>query len=235
MQSLKNEAKSIRSAIKATVVQLDNWDKDKEVRDKKRAAENARYPNGFQDRLDLARFRAKTSSIKANLAVGSCCEYCESTTHATGECDQDSDEEDIQEEGEQSIAEDPSTGIHRAIVHRLYLQSCDLYVLLYPKVFPGPPRNLPTHEESYAVPPAGPDYLALSVTQAVEDFRVTPGFSPSDIRRQREGCVSIALLYYSKAFPITFDVFCHRVADQLTYFKAELSDHTKFAHAQRFP
>ena len=221
MQSLKNEAKSIRSAIKATVVQLDSWDKDKEERDERRAAENARYPHGFQDRLALARFRARTSSIKANLAVGSSCEYCESTSHSTEECDRVSDEDELEEEIKLSPAEDPSTGIHRAIVHRLYLQTCDLYLLLYPKVYPGPPRDRPARAEVHAVPPTGPDYLSLALSQAVEDFRVTPGFSPSDIRRQREGCTSIALLYYSKAFPIHFDVFCHRVADQLEGLKPE--------------
>jgi hypothetical protein len=221
MQRLKTEAKSIRSAIKATIIQLDSWDKDKEEGDKRRKAENARFPNGLQDRLNLARFRASTSGVKANLSAGSSCEYCESTLHSTEECEDTSDAEDSGDAGERTSREDPSTGIHRAIVHRLYLQSCDLYLLLYPRVYPGPPRNSSAQAESYPVPSTAPDYLALSLTQAVEDFRVTPGFSTSDIRRQREGCVSIALLYYSKAFPIHFDVFCHRVADQLESVKSE--------------
>ena len=123
-------------------MQLDSWDKDKEERDERRAAENARYPHGFQDRLALARFRARTSSIKANLAVGSSCEYCESTSHSTEECDRVSDEDELEEEIKLSPAEDPSTGIHRAIVHRLYLQTCDLYLLLYT------PRFIRGHQET---------------------------------------------------------------------------------------
>ena len=50
MQRLKTEAKSIRSAIKATIIQLNSWDKDKEEGDDRRRAENARFPNGLQDR-----------------------------------------------------------------------------------------------------------------------------------------------------------------------------------------
>ena len=68
-------------------------------------------------------------------------------------------------------------------------------------------------EEVSPVPLTGPDYLALAVIQTASDLLTIPGFEPRHIRRQGRVASSIAGLYFSKSFPITYGDFCHRVAD----------------------
>ena len=110
--------------------------------------------------------------------------------------------------------EDPSTaGIHRAIVHCLYLNLCELYINNHPRFYTGP--KLPQTAEPqviYPVPlPDGPGYLAIAVSQASTDLQGTVDLS--DIRKHAILCSPICRVYYSKAFPISFSEFCHKVAD----------------------
>ena len=113
----------------------------------------------------------------------------------------------------ESTSENPSEGIHQAIVHRVYLRACDLYRLLYPRWYPGPEPRTSEKEEVFPVPVTGPEYCAIAaVNQAVEDLKSTPDVSPSDIRKQKTSCTSVVQLYFSKAFPLNFSEFCHRVA-----------------------
>ena len=79
------------------------------------------------------------------------------------------------------------------------------------QVPPKPPKT--ETQVVYPVPLSGLDYLAILVTQAATDFQGTPVDPPSDISKQHIQYLPICCLYYSKAFPLTFGKFCHRIAD----------------------
>jgi hypothetical protein len=198
-RSINSRTRIIRDSIKSIIAQLDRWEEDRQTRERRRKEANVKYPNGLADRQAIARFRAKNALGTQKLSDPPC-DRCGSNIHLTDECDivaQEVGQRDFKEE-------DPSVGIHRAIVHRLYLQACDLYRLLYPSFYPDPIPLV-----------AGPDYLSLAISQAVDDFRLLPGFRPADVRHQRSSCSSVAQLYYSKVFPISFGDFCVRIADSL--------------------
>ena len=113
----------------------------------------------------------------------------------------------------ESASENPSEGIHRAIVHPVHLQPCDSYRVLYSRWYPGPEPKTLEKEEVFPVRITGPDYCAIAVIQAVEDLKSTPGVSPSDIRKQKSSGTSVVQeLSFSKAFPLNFSEFCHSVA-----------------------
>jgi hypothetical protein len=205
-RQLQDRSTAIRNTIKAIIAQLDRWAVDQRGLERRRTEANSRYPRGFSDRQDIAQHRARTALNTQDLRDPPC-DLCGSTLHLSDECDRI-------ERKNSSVSEAPSTGIHRAIVHRLYLQACDLYRLVHPRFYPGPHVTQST-DDNYPVPPTGPDYLQLAISQAVEDFQVVPGFRPDDIRNQRPGCSSIAQLYYSKAFPLSFGDFCCRIGDHI--------------------
>ena len=211
MDNLGNRSKIIRSGIKASVAQLDRWVQDQTDQALRQTVDNARYPNGFTDRLIHARHLARRGVRQTDNAGDLYCQFCDSGAHSTETCDITQ----APRERLETAPEDPSVGIHRAIVHRLYLQACDLYRLLYPRFYPGPQPRAFQPEEVYPVPLTGPDYLILAVNQAAEDLQASPFISPSDIRRQLIGCTQIIQLYYSKSFPSNFSEFCHRVATKV--------------------
>jgi hypothetical protein len=167
---------------------------------------NANYPRGLADRQDIAQFRAR-SALRTQGICDPPCQLCESTHHLSDECDYIARET-------HAISEDATTSIHHAIIHRLYLQTYDLYKLAHPRFFPG---DQETTSEIYpaSLPDYHDDYLDIAISLAVEDFRVLPGFRPDDIRNQHAGCSPIIQLYYSKAFPITFGDSCYRIADSV--------------------
>jgi hypothetical protein len=219
----KNKALFLRSAIKSTTVQLDNWDTDQAHQLKKRRAANVRFTS-FKDRLRIAKCNAKLSfPLQPSDPI---CSHCKSPFHPAKECDiadtldsverhdelesviASTDEEHL----ESPLHEDPSTSIHRATVHRLYLQACNLHKLLYPCFCPGPHAPEPITDVS-PVSLAGPDYLAIAISKAAYDYQALPGIDPSHIRRANLNPSSIvAHLHCSKAFPISFVDFCHRIA-----------------------
>jgi hypothetical protein len=205
-QTIKYKTRSIRDTIKAIVAQLDHWETDQREQERRRITANASYPKGVTDRQALAQHRAKTSLHTQHL-FDPPCDLCGSTVHLSSECDT------ATKEGPKALevtSENPAIGIHRAIVHRLYIQACDLYRLLYPRFYPGPStiedigvNELYSVNEIFtSLPSSILDYLALAITKTVEDLRVLPGYSPDDIRHLRPGCSSITQLYYSKSFPI---------------------------------
>jgi hypothetical protein len=207
-RQVQDKSAAIRNTIKAIVAQLDSWTSDQRDLETRRRTASASFPRGLTDRRDTAQHRARTAIGTHNLQDPPC-ELCGSTLHLSDECDllEREPAEQVTSQTTALIREDPATSIHRAIVHRLYLEACTLYKLVYPCFY----SNQATTGES----PASPDYLALAISQAVDDFRVIPGFCPIDIRNQRPGCCLIAQLYYSKAFSITFSEFCCRIADCL--------------------
>jgi hypothetical protein len=208
MQTQNSRAEILRRGIKATVVQLDRWESDQLAQDKRREKANSRFPHGVKDRRVLAR----------HLAVGSSesgapyCDFCDASGHLSYECQVTQDIPDLLK----TVSEKPSTGIHRAIVHRLYLQACELYRSSYPLFYPGAVEESSVGQDQVPVDPCiYPDYFSLAVGQAVEDFRACPGIEPSDIRRQHSASLTIARLYYSKSFAVNFSEFCDLIADQL--------------------
>jgi hypothetical protein len=212
--AVNSKALSIRSNIKAAIAQLDQWDALQVSQRRRRLASNARF-RSFDERLAVSKHRAKqTFPFQVGDPV---CDTCDSPFHSTGSCDV-SDVLDALEHEDQinstsgaQVHEDPSSGIQRAIIHRVYLEACSLYRLLHPRFYPGvQPRFEPA--EVFPVPLSGPDYLSIAISQASSDFLSLP-FGSSDIRNQSASCSVIAQLYYSKAFPIAFGDFCERVAD----------------------
>jgi hypothetical protein len=205
---INNKAVSLRSSIKASVAQLDHWDAlQAKQRDSCQAAK-ARF-RSFADRLAIAKYRAKQQSFPSKQPSDPLCDRCESPFHSTGNCDiydalealEREDQLDSASVHQVSVHEDPSTGIYRAIVHRLCLKICELYRNSHPRFYPGPkPKKTEPQEIVYPVPLSGPDYLTITVSQASADFQGIPVHS-SDIRKQRLSCLPIAHLYYSKAFP----------------------------------
>jgi hypothetical protein len=210
-------SRGLLSSIKATVGQLDSWDRDQAAQATRRRAANARFPGGFSDRQSLTRFRLAPTTLRlpshSVVDPDSYCNFCDESGHSATECNNRFDEARAHE----AAPEDPSRGIHRAIVHRLYLHACDLYRSLYPRFYPGPEERLSPPEDIYPVPLTGPDYLALAINQTASDLLAIPGFQASHARspRRHPGIAAVAGLYYSKAFPISYADFCCRVADKV--------------------
>jgi hypothetical protein len=196
ISSLDEEgARCIRKSIIAGCKSLDSWEADYLLREEKRKKANARHANGFAGRLADARHVAKSAYPQSQgiEEVLDPTEVLQVRTH-----------------------ENPSRGIHRAIIHKIYVEIGCLYKLSYPRFYPGRHDLLTRQgEEVLPVPLTGPDYLTLAVTESAGDLQASSGHRPSDIRSQRPDCLPILRLYFSKSFPITFSEFCSRVADQL--------------------
>ena len=215
---INNKAASLRSNIKAAVAQLDQWDALQDKQRASRQAAKARFRN-FADRLAVAKYRAKQSF--PSLPSDPLCEHCESPFHLANDCDIADTLEALEREdqleststSQVSTHEDPSTGIHRSIVHRLYLNVCELYTVHHPRFYTGPTIPQTQPQVIYPVPLAGPDYLALAIVQAATDLQGI--VDSSDIRKHSISCSPICRLYYSKAFPISFSEFCHKIAKHL--------------------
>jgi hypothetical protein len=212
MPRLDNEGQSIISRIKAAAAQLEDWHRSQTDQARRRQAANASYPGGFGDRLERVRFRTLLDSAFTSVY----CNFCECDEHSTQDC-----QARVGSSPSETVSlENPSLGIHRAIVHRLYLSACELYLHYHPRFYTGPiPR---THRpEVLPVPLSGPDYLVIAINQTASELQSVPGFISSDVRnahrRRRLSTVAatIAGLYYSKAFRIDFEEFCTRVADKV--------------------
>jgi hypothetical protein len=220
---LQTSAFSLRSNIKSATAQLDSWASDQAQLLKKRRAANARYST-FDDRLRIAKYQAKLSF--PSQPNDPTCARCDSPFHPTDNCDAHDTFDSLQRQDEldtllaadsdpdtELLLEDPAIAIHRAIVHRLYLNACNLYLLLYPRFYPGPrPRPAPLFAVS-PVPLTGPDYLTIAISLAALDYQSLPGIDGTQIREANLHASSfVAHLYYSKAFPVSFVEFCNRVA-----------------------
>jgi hypothetical protein len=107
---------------------------------------------------------------------------------------------------------------HRAIVHRLCLQACDLYRSSHPLFCLGAAGEESIGDPTKEAPAASltcPDYFALSSDYAVEDFKASSGATPSDIRQQQSNGLSIVQLCHSKSSPVNFSEFCDLIANRL--------------------
>ena len=116
----------------------------------------------------------------------------------------------------ETVFENPSTGIHRGIVHTVYSQAADLYRLLYPRFYPGPDEEVVPTQIAYLlpVPLTGPDYQQIAISRAVT-FLVTQPSSPSfqlkSIRQQLAWVDQAAQPFHSAAFPLDYDSFRDKV------------------------
>jgi hypothetical protein len=190
VQSQNTQALFIRRGIKATVGQLDRWESDQLALQQRRELANSRFPHGVKDRL--ARHRAGSGKNGPP-----CCDFCDASGHSSDSC-QVSQDIVVSSETE---SENPTTAIHRAVVHRLYLQACDLCRSSYPLFYLGAAgeesMGVPTKEEP-AASLTCPDYVALSIDYAVEDFKASSGATPSDTRQQQSNGLSMVQLHCSR-------------------------------------
>jgi hypothetical protein len=82
---LRREQQAIYRSIKATVAQLDHWDHDQRVQERRRLSANANHPNGILDRQALAQYRARLSKGMLDL-IDPPCDLCGSSKHLTDKC-----------------------------------------------------------------------------------------------------------------------------------------------------
>ena len=87
---MRTRSKVIGSDLKASIGQLDNWDKAQAEQACRRQVANARFPHGFPDRLlAIARYRAalEVERPRGSVLVESYyCYFCDSGNHSTEEC-----------------------------------------------------------------------------------------------------------------------------------------------------
>ena len=91
---------------------------------------------------------------------------------------------------------DPSTGINQAIVHRLYLKVCELYLNNNPRFYTGPKLPKTEPQVVYPVPLASPDYLARS--QSVKPLRI---FKEQLLTHQTSGNTPSRVLLFANCTP----------------------------------
>jgi hypothetical protein len=207
---IQKKSQTIRDTIKAIVAQIDCWEPDLQEQEIRRLKANNRFPRGSVDRHALAQHRARTT-LNTHGIQDPPCALCHSTTHLTDECHLVAKEASLR-----PTTEDSTTSIHRAIIHRLYLQACGLYNLLYPRFFSAIQSDF---QEIIAAPIASSgeilNYVELGISQASADLRLLPGLHPDSVRTRHSASSSICQLYYSKAFPLSFEAFCNQVASRL--------------------
>lgn len=211
MSTLNARNTATLGIIKATAGQIEGWDETHTRFETRRQAVTTGLPGGRSNAESIARFRARgTTSPTPDSGPDAHCIFCELAGHLTVTCPV-GDTRGARE----ATVENPSTGIHRALIHRLYTEAGNLYRALYPRFYPGPEPQGPSPEPILSVQLTGPDYFDLSIIQAVEDFAGCQGIQPSDLRNYRSNCTPIVSLYYSKTFPVTFQDYCLLIADRL--------------------
>ena len=208
------QAIQIRTNIKASVAQLDSWNSSQADFRRRRVVVNA-SSGGRRQRDIEARNRARTSQ-GTHLVEDPPCSLCGSSAHLGDECDYIA-----VEASSQASFEEPSAGIHRGVVHRVYLLAAELYRLHYPRFFPGPTLDTLLSPQAYLlpVPLTGPDYQEISISQAVASL--VSSASPQNYRtvsflRQRFLVDAVAQPYHSLSFPLDYTSFRDRIQELLS-------------------
>jgi hypothetical protein len=200
-------SRQIRSTIKAIVAQLDSWDSDQQELRLTRDAANARC-GGRRQRLAESRALACASQGTEHIQDPPC-DTCGSFAHLSEECDF------IAVESNDIGYESPATSIHRGIVHRLYVQSLDLYRLLYPRFYPGPSEELVATEitETLSDLVTGRDYQAIAISQATTFLLSlsTNWVERPSLRQQLALLNQVIQPFHSAAFPLDFISFRDQV------------------------
>ena len=139
------QAIQIRSNIKAAVAQLDSWNSTQAEFHRLRVEANV-TSGGRRRRVTEAIKQAKASQ-GTQLIKDPPCSLCGSTTHSGDECDFIAVESTTE-----GIFEKPATGIHRSIVHRGYALASELYLLHYPRFYPGHTEDTLATSDAYLFP-----------------------------------------------------------------------------------
>ena len=210
-QEKRKIARKVRIVIKSLVAQLDVWEESQRKLRKQREAADA-LNGGRRQRLIDSRRRAQIAQGTEAL-LDPPCDLCGLSTHLSDECDF------IAVETNGSLFENPSSGIHRGIVHRLFEQSAYLYKFLYPGFFPGNFGGSPAAIE--AVPfrsgslERPPDYQTLGISQAIALAKVVCRERCLDLSSPQQAiCLDqVSLPFFSASFPIGFAAFREQVLE----------------------
>jgi hypothetical protein len=214
LTSQEKQATQIRTNIKAAVGQLDSWTSSQTNQRLRRNTANA-SSGGFRGRCVESRERA-IASQGTQIIEDHPCGLCGSSSHLGDECDF------IAVEASSRVAfEDPSAGIHRGIVHRVYALSIELYRLHHPRFYPGPSEETLVRTEAYLlpVPLVGPDYQEIGIAQAVVSLvgsSSTRNYLTSSFLSQRSIVDAVAHSYHSAAFPLDYSSFRDRIQEELS-------------------
>jgi hypothetical protein len=198
-----HQATQIRTTIKAVVAQLDRWEEDQAYLTERRISSN-QVEGGRELRHLLAQARARQALGTVGLSEPPC-EYCNSSDHLPEDCPL------VPRAAAVVFEEEPATGIHRGIVHRLFAKASELYSLLYPRFYQGLGFTVVASEvqEVLPVPLTGPDYQVIAIRRAARAIEVVG--LPSTPREHLLATRLIGHRFYSDAFPLDFDVFLDRV------------------------
>jgi hypothetical protein len=199
------QAKNLQTNIKATIAQLDSWESNQDSLRQKRNTANSEN-GGLRQRLAEACLLAQASQ-GTQLIRDPSCQLCGSLAHLSDECDFIA-----VETSNQISLEDPSTGIHRGIVHGVYQQAADLYKLLYPRFYPGPSSEVTASADAYLfpVPLAGPNYQEIGLSRTVArllSLSAAQAVQTEFLSCQRTFIDQFAQAFHSAAFPLDYTDF----------------------------
>jgi hypothetical protein len=205
----EEKARLLLSSIKGTAIQLQGWKEVQENFRRKRVKAKASSLHGRLGRVEDACYRAKHAfPQEQDPSSAVSCSRCDSDEHSTAECDS----EDCLGPLSLSFEEAPGVGIHRGIVHRLFEKSCELYELLYPRFYPGPPTGVLRSfgDKTLPIPLTGPDYFSLSIQEAASSVQAT-----TSSHDKEQVLRTISQLYYSPCFPASLETFRERVKSRI--------------------
>ena len=189
----ERRASQIRSNIKAAVAQLDSWTTNQRELRARRNHAIAERGGGRQGRERYAidaQVLARASQ-GTQLVRDPPCDICGLASHLSDECDRIA-----VVASSETVFENPSTGIHRGIVHTVYSQAADLYRLLYPRFYPGPDEEVVPTQIAYLlpVPLTGPDYQQIAISRAVLFLLHSPHLRPFSSSRSGSNLLGLIRL-----------------------------------------
>jgi hypothetical protein len=214
LTSQEKQSSQIRTNIKAAVGQLDSWTSSQNHHRLRRNTANA-SSGGYRERCIDSRERA-IASQGTQFIEDPPCDLCGSSGHLGDECDF------VAVEASTRVAfEDPSAGIHRGIVHRLYALSSELYLLHHPRFYPGLSGETLARTEAHLLPDSlfGPDYQEIGISQAVGSLvgsSSTRNYLTTSFLSQRSIVDAVAQSYHSAAFPLDYSSFRDRIQEELS-------------------
>jgi hypothetical protein len=215
MRREESRATQLRTNIKASIAQLDNWDSCQAEFRRQRNAANV-SSGGRRRRLIEARERA-INSQGTHLVKDPPCSLCGSVVHLGEECDF------IAVEGSNQVAfEDPSAGIHRGSVHRVCSLASELCRLLCPRFYPGFVADTLPLPEGLLLPVSfspGIDYQELAIAQAVASLVKSisaQNYLTRSFLGQRAFVDVVGQPYHSASFPLDYTSFRDIIQERLS-------------------
>ena len=197
------QASKLRTNIKAAVAQLDDWTSSQANLLRRRNKAIA-LSGGLRQYVNDARTRARTSQ-GTEFLLDSPCNLCGSESHLSDECDFIA----VPTTNETSN-EDPSSGIHRGIIHRLHSSTSELYRLFYPSFFPGliGDPSLLQIPQALPVSSSPPDYQEIGIASSVSLLiTLSATLEFGSFLQERALVDQVAQPYHSAAFPLDYTEF----------------------------